>query len=134
MRAEFFMPMVPPKVTAQQQKTRVIKGKPFRYDPPEVTAAKSKITAHLGAHVPEVPFTGPLRVVLKLCWPIEGTSHHDGEWHVDKPDFDNAAKIPIDCMKRLRFFNRDDCQIASGIVEKFWADVPGIFVSIEELT
>ena len=34
-------------------------------------------------------------------------------------------------MTRLHYWN-DDKQIYSAVVEKFWADVPGVFVKIEE--
>ena len=36
-------------------------------------------------------------------------------------------------MTRLRFW-RDDAQVASEIAEKFWSDVPGIFVRVEMLS
>lgn len=134
MRIDFFEPMLLPKTTAQEHEIRVVKGKPIVHDTAQIKAAKTKYTAHFASHRPEAPLSGPLRLVVKMCWPIEGTKHFDGEWYVEKPDFDNAIKIPLDCLKKLGFFDRDDCQVASGIVEKFWARVPGIFVSIEELT
>lgn len=66
------MPMIPPTVTAQEKKIRVVKGKPKLYDPPELTAAKNKLRAHLIPHVPEQPFDGALRLVVKWCFPITG--------------------------------------------------------------
>ena len=42
MKLEFFMPMVPPTITAQEKKIRVVNGKPKLYDPPELAAAKNK--------------------------------------------------------------------------------------------
>jgi Holliday junction resolvase RusA-like endonuclease len=30
-------------------------------------------------------------------------------------------------------FWKDDCLVASEIVEKFWAEIPGIYIRIEEL-
>ena len=44
---------------------------------------------------------------------------------------DNLCKALFDIMTRLHYWN-DDKQIYSAVVEKFWADVPGVFVKIEE--
>ena len=44
---EFFMPMVPPECTHQEKKVRVVNGKPVFYEPENVKAARSKLTAHL---------------------------------------------------------------------------------------
>ena len=52
MRLEFFMPMVPPTVTHQEKKWRVVNGKPVPYEPDEVKAARAKLRAHLGRFRP----------------------------------------------------------------------------------
>ena len=46
MKLEFFMSMNPPTATHQEKQGRVGNGKPVFYDPPEVQAARSKLTAH----------------------------------------------------------------------------------------
>lgn len=132
-RLEFFMPMIPPTVTAQEAKLHVVKGRPFKYDPPELVAARMKLMAHLAGHLPTEPFgKGPLRLVTKWCWPCEGTKHVDGEYYTNKPDTHNVVKMPVDVMQELGFFV-NDAHIASETIEKFWAKVPGIYVFIEEL-
>ena len=35
MIIEFFMPMIPPTVTAQEKDVTVVNGKPVFYDPPD---------------------------------------------------------------------------------------------------
>ena len=35
-------------------------------------------------------------------------------------------------MTKLGFW-KDDALVASEVIEKFWSDVPGIFISIEEI-
>ena len=35
-------------------------------------------------------------------------------------------------MTRLGFWH-DDAQVASEVAEKFWADVPGVFIFVEAL-
>lgn len=131
MRIEFFMPMLPPTATHQEKKWRVVKGKPVSYDPPEVKAARAKLTAHLAGHRPERRMKGAVRLVVKWCFPLCG-DHVDGEYRTSKPDTDNLQKLLKDCMTRVGFW-KDDAQVASEIVEKFWAEVPGIFISIQTL-
>ena len=42
---QFFMPMIPPTVTAQEHAVRVVNGKPVIYDPPKLKAARKKLIA-----------------------------------------------------------------------------------------
>ena len=131
MRIEFFMPMKPPTVTHQEKKWRVVKGKPVPYEPPEVRAARSKLTAHLAGHRPVEPLAGAVRLLVKWCFPRG--DHADGEYRVTKPDVDNIQKLLMDCMTAVGFWT-DDAQVASMVAEKFWAEVPGIYISITELS
>lgn len=128
---EFFMAMEPPTTTHQQKKVGVIKGRPIFYEPPELKLARSKLMGNLGQHVPEVPFAGPVQLVVKWCFPlIKGKT--DGQYKHTKPDTDNLNKLLKDCMTDLKYW-KDDAQVASEIIEKFWSDVPGIYIRIEEL-
>lgn len=129
---EFFLPIIPPTVTHQEKAVHVVKGKPHFYEPDELKAARVKLTAHLGKHKPDKPFTGALRLVTKWCFPITG-KHKDGEWKDTKPDNTNLIKMFEDVMQALGYF-KNDAQIASSVTEKFWATLPGIYVKIEELT
>lgn len=124
---EFFMPMKPPTITAQQHK--ISNGK--FYDPPELKAAKAKLRAYLIPHVPDKPFDGPLKLVVKWCYPSNG-KHKNGEYKATKPDTDNLNKALKDIMEDLGFFVNDS-RVASETIEKFWADIPGIYVWLEQL-
>lgn len=130
MRIEFFMPMRPPTATHQEKKWRVVKGKPVSYDPPEVLAARSKLTAHLAGHRPERPLEGAVRLLVKWCFPRG--RHQDGEYRITRPDTDNLNKLLKDCMTDAGFW-KDDAQVASEICEKFWAEIPGIYICAEEI-
>lgn len=44
----------------------------------------------------------------------------------------NLQKLLKDCMTEAKFW-KDDAQVASEICEKFWAEVPGIYIRIEEI-
>ena len=100
---QFFMPMIPPTVTAQEHAVRVVNGKPVIYDPPKLKAARKKLIAH-----------------------------RDGEYKYTKPDTDNLQKLLKDCMTFCGFW-QDDALVVSEIVEKFWAEHPGIWICIEEI-
>ncbi len=127
---QFFMPMIPPTITAQEHKVTVRNGKPIFYDAPELREAKSKLEAHLARHIPAEPFKDGVRLTVK--WLFPRGSHRDGEYRTTKPDTDNLQKALKDTMTRCGYW-KDDCLVASEIVEKFWADTPGIFIRIEVL-
>lgn len=132
MLTEFFMPMKKvPTITHQQKQVTVVDGKPVFYEPNELKAARAKLMAHLGQHVPVKKYSGPLRLLVKWCFPIKG-KHQDGEWKATKPDTDNLQKLLKDCMTDCGYW-KDDALVASEIVEKFWASLPGIYIRIEEL-
>lgn len=129
---EFFMVMKqPPTVTHQDKAVTVVDGKPVFYEPPDLKAARAKLMAHLGPHTPDKAFVGPVRLTAKWCFPITG-KHYDGEYKITKPDAGNSNKLLEDCMEALGYF-KNDSQIASLIVEKFWAELPGIYIRIEAL-
>ena len=127
---EFFMAMGPPASTYQEKQVHVVKGKPVFYDPPKVKAARQKLVSHLAKHKPPEKYVRGVRLVAKWCFPRGG--HKNGEYRTTKPDTDNLQKLLKDCMTAAGFWS-DDALVASEVVEKFWADVPGIYVRIEEL-
>lgn len=131
MHSEFFLPMHPPTTTHQQKAIRVVNGKPILYEPERVRAARAKLSAHLSTHAPQSPYTGALRLVTKWCFPIRG-KHTSGEYKTSRPDTDNLQKLLKDVMTDLAFW-QDDAQVASEIIEKFWAEPPGLYIAISAL-
>ena len=127
MKIELFLPMIPPTITAQQHK--VSHGR--FYDPPELKMAKIKLKDSLIPYVPEKPLDGALRLIVKWCFPVKG-KHQNGEYKTTKPDTDNLNKALKDIMEDLNFFINDS-RVASEIIEKFWADIPGVYICLEEL-
>lgn len=125
-----------PTVTHQQKKVTVVKNKqgksvPRFFETPELKSARQFFMGHLGPHVPDEPFMQGLRLTVKWCFPRNG-KYHDGAYKITKPDLDNSNKLLQDCMTNLGFW-KDDNLIASLIAEKFWTDVSGIYIRIEEL-
>lgn len=131
MTTEFFMAIVPPTKTHQEKQVRVVKGKPVFYEPAELLAVRQKLEAHLAKHVPGEKYTGPVRLMTKWCFPITA-DHSDGQFKTTKPDTDNMVKTLKDVMTKLGYWE-DDSLVASEIIEKFWAAVPGIYIRIEDL-
>ena len=127
---EFFMPMIPPTVTAQMHRVTVRNGRPVFYDPPQVKDAKDKFIAALYKHRPQYPYREGLMLTVK--WLFPKGRHKNGEYRTTKPDTDNLQKLLKDCMTLCGFW-QDDALVASEIVEKFWADTPGIYIRIEKL-
>lgn len=128
---QFFVPMKLPTKTHQEKKVRVVNGKPNFYEPAELAAVRTKFRDALSAYVPNKPFAGAVRLVTKWCFPVSG-KHLNGEYRTSKPDTDNLVKLLKDVMTGLHFWN-DDAQVASEIIEKFWADIPGLYVALEEI-
>ena len=126
----FFASMIPPTITAQQKKVRVVNGKPILYEAADLKAAREKLRARLGEFAPPEPYSCGLRMVTKWCFPRG--RHQDGSYRTTKPDTDNLQKMLKDVMQELGFFT-NDALVASEIIEKFWAEHPGIFVQLVPL-
>lgn len=131
MRTEFFMAMNPPTTTHQEKKVRVNKCKPVIYEPDELRAARQKLQVHLAKYVPDKPYTGAIKLLVKWCFPITG-KHKNGEYKTTKPDTDNLQKLLKDVMTSLGYW-KDDALVACEIAEKFWAEIPGIYIVIDSL-
>lgn len=131
---EFFIPMIPPQTTHQQKKVRVVMNKqgkhvPQFYEPEDLKAARAKLMGALGKHIPKKTYESAVRLIVKWCFPLIG-KHKNGEYKQTKADLDNLQKLLNDCMTDLGFWV-DDALVASLITEKFWADLPGIYIKIE---
>lgn len=129
---EFFVPMKLPTTTAQEQKTGVSKnGKPYKYDPPELKAARVLFRDHLAKFRPPKPISGPIKLQTIWCYPCNST-HPEPAWKTTKPDTDNMVKLLKDVMTKLGFWH-DDAQVTLEIIQKIWDNRSGLYVSVEAL-
>ena len=128
---EFFMAMDPPTVTHQEKQVHVVSGKPVFYEPAELKAARQKLRAYLQRYRPEKKYACALELTAKWCFPC-GAGHKNGEYRSTKPDTDNLQKLLKDCMTDVGFW-KDDALVAREVIEKFWANIPGIYIRITEL-
>lgn len=129
----FFLPGPPPTTTDQEKRIGVSKktGKPYVYADDNLRRAKVYFRDSLAAHQIPRPLEGGVRLIVKWLFPLDG-SHRSGEYKLTKPDTDNLQKALKDVMTKLRFWH-DDAQVCCEITEKFWNDIPGIFIRVEEI-
>lgn len=133
---QFFLAMVPPTATHQEKQARVVKrnGKlvPQFYEPARVKAARAKLLDAVARYKPDTPMTGPVQLQVTWCFPLDkGGRHRNGEPKSSKPDTDNLQKLLKDCMTKAGFW-WDDAQVCREIVEKFWAEIPGLYIRVAE--
>jgi len=131
MKIEMFFPMIPPTVTHQEKAVKIVNNKPVFYEPQELKNARAKLSSHLSAKRPLNPIHGPIRLITRWCFPIKG-KHYNGEYKTSRPDTDNLQKLLKDVMTATGYW-RDDAQVASEVIEKFWAEIPGIYITIETI-
>lgn len=127
----FFLAMNPPTKTQQEHRVGISKnGKPYIYEDRDLKEARKRINKALEPFVPDQPYSDAIRLLVKWCFPRG--SHDNGKYKTTKPDTDNLNKMLKDEMTKLGFW-KDDALVASEIIEKFWAELPGIYISIEEI-
>ena len=125
----FFLAMDPPTKTYQEHRIGKRKdGSMYIYEDRDLKEARAKLRKALSKIEIECIRGKPIRLTVK--WLFPKGSHQDGEYKITKPDTDNLNKMLKDEMTRLNFWE-DDALVASEIIEKFWADTPGIFVDIQ---
>jgi len=127
---EFFMAMEPPTATAQMHQVQCRNGRPIFYDPPRVRAMKAKLYAALLPHRPDAPMDGPLRLTTKWIW--HNKARNENRYKPTKPDTDNLVKALKDLMETAGYF-RDDAQVCSEIIEKFYGRPAGIYIKLEAI-
>ena len=132
-KRHFFLKMIPPTKTQQEHrigKTRT--GRLYMYEDRELKQIRQQYRDALRPFIPESPLQGPLRLVVKWLFPIRGKSHKHGDYKATRPDTDNLQKLLKDCMIKCGYW-KDDALVASEICEKFYGEIPGIWIRIEEL-
>lgn len=134
----FWINCIPPKATAQMQKTAVINGHVRKYDPKNVKQAKSDLFSMLHPRSPEKPIEGPVRLSVVWAYPwrkSEPKKNRVNGWRPcdTRPDCSNLTKALEDTMTRCGYWN-DDSQVAALSFEKKWSDTPGIGITVERMT
>ena len=134
----FKLKMNPPTATAQQKGERICGGYIRHYKKKNVAQAEAILRDALLPYVPAEPIENRaimFGVVWFFPYPKSAKKHKPGyaRWKITRPDTDNLNKLLKDCMIAVGFW-KDDALVASEIIEKFWAKIPGIYIRVEELT
>ena len=138
-RVSAFLPMKPPSVTHNALLAYIVGGGKGMHaairKSDELKTAEDLICVWLKS-VTKVsenfqPLTGPLRCVVKWCFPAN-EKHPDGSPMTEKPDMSNMLKTFEDCLTRCGIIE-DDRFICSESLDKGYADIMGIYFSVEEL-
>ena len=125
---DFTLDLIPPTVTAQEHKVRVVRGKPMFYDTQKLKTTRAEFERLLRCYKPDVPLEGP--VALYVDWHFATKTHKEGTYRVTRPDTDNLQKLLKDCMTRVGFW-RDDAQVCREEVTKRWSrEKPGIHIKV----
>lgn len=113
---------VPPSITAQQKRVRIVNGKPMFFHGAGMKEQEATWTSLLQPYQPPAPLDGPLALSVRLVYPhLKATKKADVHRLIpktSKPDAGNASKHLEDLLTRLRFIT-DDSRIARLVVEKF---------------
>lgn len=120
-----------PSATHQMKKITVQHGKPHTYEPPAVRETRARFMAYFVRYRPEEPLKGPVSLVTKWIYPPTKL-HPKGTWKATKPDTDNLVKMLKDVLTTLGYW-KDDAQVASETIQKFYAQSSGIYVQIEKM-
>ena len=118
----------PPTATSQQ-KGRSASG--VWYKPAKLKAAEDYYLWGLKSYRPAEPLEGAVILSVEFRFPAT-KPHKDGDPKITRPDTDNMIKLLKDCLTRSGYW-KDDAQVCSELTDKLWADVPGLYVSVEAL-
>lgn len=134
---EFFAPCNPPTVTNQQHRFAQTKdGRIYSYRTQRQKEAVALLKSVLAPYVPPAPLEGALSVKVSIRYPFRISEPERRKKlgllpKTTRPDADNLQKELQDVMTQLGFW-RDDAQIFDLHVSKYWAENPGIKISITE--
>lgn len=134
---DLFLDIVPPKATAQQQKTAVIGGRIRKYDPANVKSAKRDLLTLLlsDPQRPQTPLVGPLRVDVAWTYPWRKATPQKAKksgWAPipTRPDIDNLCKSFFDTLTKAGYW-LDDSQVCDLRFIKGEGDLHGVRLRIK---
>jgi Holliday junction resolvase RusA-like endonuclease len=131
-----------------RQRFSVADGRPRAFTPERTVRYENLVALFASEAAPSSAFDGCIRLTLDCYFtrPKKYTERYkDGTLkngaverdmrHTSKPDADNVAKSVLDGMNQAGNFWRDDSQVSTLIVRKWYADIgdgPRVEVTVEE--
>lgn len=122
---------VPTKTYQSGKRVTCVNGKPKFYEDSELSALRSKLIGKLAPHAPKEKSKKAIRLVATWCFELRKNNYH-GQPKITKPDTDNLQKLLKDCMTEAGFWE-DDAQVYSEHIEKYYSEVQGIRICVEEV-
>ncbi len=138
----FFVPGDP---RPERKRQRIVTGKDGRQfigartDEPDRKDWKAVVRMVAWQAFGEGPWQGPLELTLTFAalrpasWPKKPTKTNPWPgfpWR--RPDLSNYTKIVEDAMNGVAWL--DDAQVCREVIEKVWANAPGVKVTVRRLT
>lgn len=128
----FFIAMkVPTKTYQSGKRVTCRQGKPIFYEDEALKALRAKLTAKLALYAPKTEIDGAIQLNVKWCFELTKGKYH-GQPKDTKPDVDNMQKLIKDCMTDTGFWH-DDAQVVCEIAEKYYSEVPGVYISVDKI-
>lgn len=125
------------KPFAKQRPKFARRGKFVSAYTPKATVSFEQTVQAIGIqHFPE-PLEGPVSLsVVAIFKPAKSWSQKRraealGQWHTQKPDYDNIEKAVCDGLNRVAY--SDDSQIASATCLKVWGETEKTIVTVAPL-
>ena len=134
----FRLDCIPPTATAQQKGVFIRNGRAHFFTKSKVRQSENFLAALLIPHVPPRPFTCPVYLCVRWCFPYRKSELRRNVAasalvpHTSRPDLDNLEKNLLDVLTRLNFWS-DDSLVVQKHTTKFWGPRPGIYIAIDPL-
>lgn len=127
----------PPTTTHHDKELVVRGGKPQMRNSKALEAAWHYYLRQLpGRAQPLMPIAGPVHAEIIFRYRMPQSSDHDaGDWHQEKPDFENACKVLLDALS-LKGYLVDDKHVVRAWVEKLYGGrlSTGVHVLLRTIT
>lgn len=111
-------------------------GKGRTFTPDSTARAERTQATLLMPHAPRAPLEGPIAVRLSYTLPFpKDTAARVAAIagrHTAKPDVDNLAKLTLDVLTRLRWW-QDDSQVVELRTTKDYGEHPGVRVEVLQI-
>lgn len=131
--AEFIHAFVVPGIPQGKGRPKFVRKTGHAYTPEKTESYEALVRMACRWH--GAPVEGPLKVAITATFPRPKSWSKKkaaaSVWHTSKPDQDNLAKVVCDALNGVLWV--DDSQIAIGLCEKVYGDVPGLSVWVGRL-
>jgi Holliday junction resolvase RusA-like endonuclease len=136
MRIKFYLDENP-TITAQEKGVKSVGGRIVFYEKQEVKDLRTTYTLAIKNEMckcrQEPPrLKGPVKISIQWAF-LSSDKKNWGRLKMSKPDLDNAAKLLLDVLADLGFFEKGDQQVAKLELSKIWSDHAYVEINAREI-